>query len=90
MILQTFLYDFVNNFCTNNTLYLFIDFCSIGSVEADIFDVMLRFLHKEDGNLHKIIALSSSEGHDVQEKSYREEISKLCQISNSMLYIGAR
>ena len=39
------------------------------------------------GNLHKIIALSNSEGHDVQEKSYREEISKLCQISNSMLYI---
>ena len=37
--------------------------------------------------MHKIIALSSGEGYDVQEKSYREEISKLCQISNSMLYI---
>ena len=42
-----FLYDFVNNFCTNNTLYLLIDFCSIGSVEADIFDVMLKFSRKE-------------------------------------------
>ena len=48
---------------------------------------MLRFSCKEDGNLHKIIALSNSEGHDVQEKSYKEEISKLCQIRNSMLYI---
>ena len=83
-----FLYDFVSNFCKKNTLYLLIDFCSLGSVEADIFDLMVKFSRMEGGNLHKVVALSSGEGHDVQEKSYREEISKLHGIGNPVvLYV---